>query len=306
MTVRNSLRLSDPNTHRHRVRQLVITDVDNTLYDFGTYFEAGLTGLVSAAAAALNQPERYIVDTLQEVFTARRSIEYPFPLADFPEAHHMSTEERRDLVRLTSNAFWAQAEAALKPYPGVIATLRHLRNDGVDIVAFTDAPIHEATRRLRSLDVDRYLSGVVATQWFDRRALGTPVIRLAEIPGFVKVRRSLSVVGRLKDGERKPNPETYLQIMKAFGLTPDRVTVIGDSPARDLVPAAALGMQAVWARYGRRNPAAEILLQQIVPFKLPEIAVLQDAAASGFPAVDSFDGLLDFLPTQLVLPLRFA
>lgn len=301
-----SLQLRNPPRRRGRARELLITDVDNTLYDFGAYFEAGLRGLVPVAATALGRSESYVLEALKKVFTLRKSIEYPFPLADFPEVRNMAPDERREVLQISSAAFWAEASAALTPYPGVLAALRHLRNDGVEVVAFTDAPFHEAARRLRALALDRYLSGFVATQWFRRPQHGTPVLRITDIPGFVRVRRSLSVVRRLEHTERKPNPQTYAEIMRAFELTPENVTVIGDSPSRDLAPAAGLGMQAIWARYGRRNPASEVLLQQVVPFRLPEIIVAQDADASPYPAVDSFDGILDYLHTQLVLPLRYG
>lgn len=300
------LRLSGPLRYRRYPPQLLITDVDNTLYDFGTYFEAGLRGLVSVTMTALGKTEQYVLETLKVVFAKHGSIEYPYALADFPEASAMTATERRELVRLTSEGFWSEAALALNAYPGVIDTLRHLHREGVNIVAFTDAPFHEATRRLRALSIDRYLSGVVATRWFSAQQHGTPALRLREIPGFVQLRRTLSLVGQLDDSQRKPNPETYAQIMQVFGLTPNRVTVIGDSPTRDLAPAASIGMQAIWARYGRRSPASEILLQQIVPYKLPEITAAQDVVAAPFPAVDSFEGLLAFLPTQLVLPLRFG
>ncbi len=144
----HSLRLQHPLTRRRRVREVLITDVDNTLYEFGTYFEAGLRGPVPVAAASLGRSEGYVLDMLKTVFTARGSIEYPFPLADFPDVRDMSADRRRDLIRLTSEAFWREAISVLTPYPGVIATLRHLRNDGVDVVAFTDAPFHDAARRL--------------------------------------------------------------------------------------------------------------------------------------------------------------
>lgn len=301
----HNLRPQHSTLRRRSVREVLITDVDNTLYDFGTYFEAGLRGLVPVAATILGQSERYILNTLKTVFTARGSLEFPFPLADFPDIKDMSADERLELLRTTSLAFWAEAAVVLTPYPGVLATLRQLRREGVAVVAFTDAPFHEAARRLRALGIDHYLSGFVATQWFIRRQRGTPAVRITEIPGFVRARRSLTVVRRLTDSERKPNPKTYLEIMRSFNLTPDRVTVIGDSPARDLAPADAVGMRAIWARYGRRNPSAEVMLQQIVPFRLPEITVAQDTEAQSFPAVDSFDEILKFLPTQQILQLRY-
>lgn len=303
MSAVTGLQLSTPLRRRRAVPQLVITDVDNTLYDFGCYYEAGLRGLVSAAVSLLPMSEGQILHALRSVYERRGSIEYPFALEEFPEVVALPPEDRPAAIYAMVGAFWAEAAQALVPYPGVVAALRTLSADGVDVVAFTDAPIHEAVRRLRGLGIDKYLSGVVATQWFGPRSRSTAVMRVYDVPGMARVPRRLRLVGRLRDDERKPNPATFARIAALFEVDAPQVTVIGDSPARDLAPAAALGMRPVWARYGRRVPEREVLLQQVVPFRLPEITTRQDAAAAEYEAVDRFDELLELLPTQQLLPL---
>lgn len=306
MSVVNGLQARTAPPGRPRPRQLLITDVDNTLYEFGMYFEAGLEALVPTAASLLGISQDEVLNGLRSVYTERRSIEYPFALEEFPALRGRSEAERRRIVAETAAAFWQGAAAGLIPYPGVLATLQHLHRHGVHVVAFTDAPIHEALRRLRGLGADQYLAGLVATEWFGRRSRQTAVLRVADVPGFVRVPGRMSLVGRLSDDDRKPNPRTFARIAEAFHVPPQAVTVVGDSPARDLDPAAALGMRAVWARYGRRDPAREPLLQQVVPFRLPEITRRQDDAASPYLAIDRFDELLAVLPTQMVLPLRLV
>jgi len=82
---------------------------------------------------------------------------------------------------------------------------------------------------------------------------------------------------------------------------------VGDSPQRDLAPARALGIRAVWARYGSRNADREPLLQSVVPFEPPEARHRQDGAAADFEAVDSFAELVDLLGLrQLRFPLEDA
>ncbi|MDP9167217.1 MAG: HAD family hydrolase [Actinomycetota bacterium] len=304
MSAATGLQLSMPLRRRRAVPQLVITDVDNTLYDFGSYYEAGLRGLVATAVSLLSMSEQQVLSALRSVYERRGSIEYPFALEEFPEVVALPLETRAEALHEMAGAFWSEAAQALVPYPGVLEALRTLSVDGVDVVAFTDAPIHEAVRRLRGLGVDRYLSGVVATQWFGPRSRGTAVMSVYDVPGMTRVPRRLRLVGRLRDDERKPNPATFGRIAALFEIDAAQVTVIGDSPARDLAPAAALGMRPVWARYGRRTPEREILLQQIVPFRLPEITAKQDDAAAAYEAVDRFDEILELLPTQQLLPLR--
>jgi FMN phosphatase YigB (HAD superfamily) len=286
---------------RYRTK-LVITDVDNTFYDFGAYFEAGLQALIPEVARQLQISTDAAIASLRAVYQKFGSIEYPFAIEEFQELKPLPLERRRAIVERTTAAFWESGRAALIAYPSVAETLAHLRRERVPVVAFTDAPVHEATRRVGALNLDKYLSGLVATEWFPRRKAATRVLRVDEVPGFVRVPRRLTVVGRLAGEQRKPNAQTYERIAAAFGLNPVDVTVIGDSPRRDLAPAASLGMTAVWARYGERHPEREDLLQQVVPTRLPEIDASQASAASAFPAVDRFEELLKYLPTQQVLP----
>ena len=47
-------------------------------------------------------------------------------------------------------------------------------------------------------------------------------------------------------GVRKPDPHIFLLAIKALGLQPGEVTVVGDSYANDIVPAHQLGCKTVW------------------------------------------------------------
>lgn len=49
-------------------------------------------------------------------------------------------------------------------------------------------------------------------------------------------------------GIRKPDPRIFLLGVEALGLQPDEVTVVGDSMAKDIIPAKAAGCQTIWLR----------------------------------------------------------
>ena len=46
----------------------------------------------------------------------------------------------------------------------------------------------------------------------------------------------------------KPSPRLLQVALEAVGVPPERVLMIGDDHARDIAPAAALGMQTAWVR----------------------------------------------------------
>ena len=49
-------------------------------------------------------------------------------------------------------------------------------------------------------------------------------------------------------GVRKPDPQIFSLGVKALGMEPGEVTVVGDSYAKDIVPAKAAGCHTVWMR----------------------------------------------------------
>lgn len=284
--------------------QLLICDVDNTLYDFGIYYEAGLAGLLPFACAALDLKEQEVLERLRVSFAHHGSIEYPYAFEEFPELSAWPKEARRALARELMEVFWAAARAELRAYPGVHTTLHHLKRDRIHVVAFTDAPKHEAFRRLRELRIDQYLSGLVATEWFPTTRGTTRVLRLQDLPGHRRIPSRFHVTGSLSDGQRKPNSETYAAIAEAYGVSPEQVVVVGDSPTRDLAPAHQIGMRAIWAAYGVRNASKERLLRAVVPFVLPEAQRSVAPEASEFMKIRSFPEILRFMATQQVLELE--
>jgi phosphoglycolate phosphatase-like HAD superfamily hydrolase len=169
----------------------------------------------------------------------------------------------------------------------------------VPVIGHTDAPIHEALRRLRHLGLDRHLTGIVAQQWFRRRPRSSRAVQLSEVPGWTRPPRRLDPLWRIPVSDRKPNASVYRRIAEDLGIEPCDMTVIGDSVARDLLPAVELGCTVVWARYGRRSTVHGIM-KSIVPHVLPEVG----AEASGSPAVpsvDTFEEVLQFMATQQVI-----
>lgn len=281
---------------------LLITDLDNTLYDFPAYYEAGLKSAVEAINSTFSADTDTTVGWLRQIYGRHGSIEYPFAMEELPPALLLPQNERREFVQVAMREFWTAATDSLALYPTVERALQDLHYQGIAIVAYTDAPIHEAMRRLRKLGINRYLSGLVARTWFRRRSTATFVANLSSMPGYSRPARHLQIVWRLPDPERKPSVAVYQRIADAFSCDPSAVTVIGDSIPRDLLPAQALGMKAVWARYGMRQAADEGLLQLVVPSRLPELSTLPEPR--GAMIVDVFEDVSQQLPVQQILRVQ--
>jgi phosphoglycolate phosphatase len=278
----------------------VITDLDNTIYDFARYYEAGLTGLVSRICSEFDFGIAEATARLREVYTARKSIEYPFAIEEFPELKSMPQTSRSKFVREALAAFWDGATGQLEAYRTVRETLRHLDQEGIPVIAYTDAPIHEAMRRLRALEIDCYFTGIVAQSWFHRKN-GTIIVLLDELPGHRRTPRHLKFVWRASWDNRKPCELIYRKIALGMGINLRNIVVIGDSIERDLQPAIDLGCIGIWASYGKRSSGSEGLLRQVIPHLLPEVRDIRNEPPGKISEACQFEDVVQYLPIQQFL-----
>jgi phosphoglycolate phosphatase-like HAD superfamily hydrolase len=220
--------------------QLVITDLDNTLYDWYSAFVPAFYAMVREAAPILGVDEQRLLDELQVVHRRHGSAEHPFALLE-TEAVASSTQglaKRAIMARFDPafHAFNSVRKQNLKLYDGVLGTLEQLRRMRVPVVAYTDARVVNSLARLRKLGVkpliDRLYAPATVLVPEDSRDLDSDFVRL------------------LPAGDRKPNPRTLADICTEYNLPTDRALYVGDSLVRDIFMARMAHLPSAWARYG--------------------------------------------------------
>lgn len=281
-----------------RGRALLITDLDNTLYDFPRYYEAGLQAVVLALTNMLDLPESDVICQLREVFTRRGSVEYPFAVQEMDAVSRLPKVDARTLSLETTNAFWEAARGDLITYPTVYETLELLSRERVSVVALTDAPYREALRRLHHLRIEQFFSAVVALDWFGAHRSPAVGIRLSDVPGYVR-RRPTQLGWKLKLEDRKPNRGVISALARRYRHEGMAQVAVGDSFERDLAPALELGMTCLHAGYGSRSISDGGLLLKVVPSILPEVrrSSVPHSAAS-VVSINRFEEALAYLPVQ--------
>ncbi len=224
--------------------RLLVTDLDNTLYDWVTSFARSVGPMVGELAALLHIDEEAVYGELKAVHRRHGNSEHPFAILEldcvgraFPDATpaELLTHLARPLA-----AFNAARTDSLRLYEGVADTLAALRARGVVIVGHTEAIGPTARQRLRLLGIEQHFAGVYclaselgphpSPEWQDKG--GVP----------------LHIVPR---EERKPNPALLRDICASELARPEEAVYVGDSLTRDIWMARRAGVTAVWARYGR-------------------------------------------------------
>ena len=236
-----------PASSRPRV-ELVVTDLDNTLYDWVTFFVESFYAMVDVASEALGVSVDELCDQLRTVHQSHHDSEHPFALletklvrARYPE---LTPRERKQRLDAAFHAFNSKRRATLRLYPGVQETLEHLRALGVPLVAHTEATVANALFRLRALGVETYFAALYG--------LTHSPSDHPEPERLDAYQKTTIRVRYLDQGERKPNPRVLLDICGSMQVPPERTLYVGDSISRDVGMAHAASVHSAWAKYGTK------------------------------------------------------
>jgi phosphoglycolate phosphatase-like HAD superfamily hydrolase len=257
------------------MKRLLITDLDNTLYDWVTFYARAFRSMTDSLASLLGVPRDQLLDEFKAIHRARSNSEQPFAALDLPSVRAAFPGESREQLakRLAApfEAFNAERRAHLRLYDGVKSTLVGLQSAGVKIVGYTEAIAVNAWYRLRLLGIDEHFSRLYALDG-DLAPHPTPGRAEQHAPPPDRV---ISVPRT----ERKPNPALLLRICAGEGVSPAEACYVGDSPARDIAMAKRAGVTAVLARYGRtRDDDDWNLLVRITHWSEEDVAGERNAA----------------------------
>lgn len=233
---------------RPRAR-LLVTDLDNTLYDWFGIWHSSFSALLGEVARISGLPIAVLEKNARVVHQRHRTSEFSFLLnemeclrtlhgdgniaAIYAEAIHRFRSERKRTTRL---------------YPTVRETLRTVQSRGVQIVAYTDSLAFHSFQRIKALGLDGILTALYSppdhevpngVDLSEVRALAP-----SEYEFDYTIRRELPV------GAAKPDPTVLKQICADFGVSPEETVYVGDSSMKDVAMAKAVGAIDVLAEYG--------------------------------------------------------
>lgn len=226
--------------------RLLITDLDNTLYDWVTYFANAFRAMVKELAPLLSVEEAKLFDEFKIVHERYGNSEQPFAVFELPSVREkfggLSGADLLEALRAPLDAFRLARTKHLRLYPSVGMTLCALRENGVCVVGHTEAITEQAYSRLRTLGIVEYFQRVYTLEG-----------HLAPHPDplrGVDQRPPAGLINVVPKRERKPNPDLLRDICRREQAPLDDAWYVGDSRTRDVAMAKAAGVTAVWAKYG--------------------------------------------------------
>lgn len=283
--------------------QALVTDLDNTLYDWVAFVVPALEAMVDSLTGSTGMSREAIVAALKLAYAEEETAEYAFVLqrSGLYETSGLGFDEfLKRVIEPARKAFAAERARHLRAYDGVDETLAALKGRGLKIIGLTDAPAFPAQARLKKLGLDRHFDALYALENYlpPTDAAGGFLLD-PEILGRQRRGEYDAAFGKpveLAKSHEKPSPLGLRKILFDFGLQPSEVILVGDNPAKDLAAAAAAGVRALHAAYGaRHDPALLARLHALTPGRLNARHRAAAAPAVSAPALHGFAEILAHL-----------
>jgi FMN phosphatase YigB (HAD superfamily) len=226
--------------------RLLIVDLDNTLYDWVTFFARSFRAMVDSALPIIGVSRDQALDELKAVHQRHHNSEQPFALLETPSARAaFAGFTRTELAKTLDPAFQAfneERRRTLFLYPGVKKTLEVARAAHCEVVAHTEATAVNAASRLRHLGLAQLIDRLYGVQILGE-GHPDPSYRggAHEFAGRIRL---------LKPDERKPDTRVVLDICRDYAIEPAEALYVGDSLSRDIGMAKEAGLATAWAKYG--------------------------------------------------------
>lgn len=228
--------------------KLLITDLDNTLYDWVSFYSQSFSAMAEELSKEINVPLDILLSEYKVIHQRFGNSEKPFATLELPSViSYFGTSDKillqKKLTRVFS-AFSSKRNQTLKLYPTVRDTLNILRGRGVKIVGHTESLEYNSLYRLYKLDVIDFFDHLYTIE--DNHNLHPNPKNAKVIP----VKDDFII--RLSSAESKPNPKLLEHICLTENVDIKDAIYVGDSITKDISMAKSIGMKAVWACYGRQ------------------------------------------------------
>ena len=232
-------------------KQLLVCDLDNTLYDWVAYFVPSFYAMVDAATQIIGCDKEELLDDFRQVHQRHGDSEHPFALLEtrsvIDRYAGWPVESILQELDPAFHAFNSARKENLKLHPHVRETLDLLTAADIKIVAHTESKLYGVVDRLSRLDLFRYFSRVYCRERSQSRHPSPKSASdwLARMPA--------EKIVELSHNQTKPDPTVLLEICSREGADREAVAYIGDSIARDILMAKRANVPSIWAKYGARH-----------------------------------------------------
>lgn len=231
------------------MKKLLITDLDNTLYDWVSFYAQSFSAMLDKLVEILKVSRDELINDFKIVHLKHGNSEYPFATLELESVKRKFNGVSKEIILSeldeAFHAFNSVRKRTLFCYPGVLDTLEELKSRGIVIVGHTEAPVRNALFRLESLGLRKYLKHLYAPNDRYFYELDANSKNWVESYG--------DFIFKLGENEKKPNPHLLNDICYREGVDLKDAIYIGDSIIKDISMANSAGIESILASYGKQH-----------------------------------------------------
>jgi phosphoglycolate phosphatase len=220
--------------------KLLITDLDDTLYSWISFFVPAFYEMVGELSKILNVPQNQLLTEYKALHQQYGNVEHPFITLELPSViDAFPNQDKLQIKKSLNEAFHkfnSVRKYSLKLYPGVYATLELLYKNDVTIVGYSESAEENGFYRLKKLNIADYFSKVYLSN-----------------SSYSKQNCQLKSEKTEYLDYKKPNASVLKKICEQQGCDCSETVYVGDSITKDIYMAIEANITAVWANYHENN-----------------------------------------------------
>lgn len=266
-----------------RPPKVVITDLDNTLWDWFAPWHESFSAMLGRLSEMSGVPQAVLETEIRAVHQLRCTSEYSNLLNELPSlisraGNSTPSEVYDDAVHVLHKI----RKSATTLYPKVKQTLQRIRSSGVTVAAYTESVAYWTEWRIKHTELDGIIQYLYSAPDHDLPA-GTTIEQLRRRSSD-EYGLKLTIHRHVPRGEVKPNPDILASILKDLGCDPKDAVYVGDSLLKDVQMAQQAGVLDVHASYGEAQHKPEYeLLRRVSHW--PDAIVTREKQLIGNPLI---------------------
>lgn len=281
-------------------KSVLITDLDNTLYDWFTIWHSSFNAMLDEVVRITGIERSILISEIRPIHQKYGTAEYAFLLEEIPSLIKLygSRENINKNLDSAIHAARSQRMTHLRLYKGVYDTLSELKCRRIKVIAYTESKEWYSKNRLKRLGLDYFIDHLyspadhhIPIKSDERTVIDFDFMKFSHTPA----------------DELKPNPKLLLDIIAEIGATPEQCVYIGDSEMKDVDMAVEAGVTAILAKYGsthfHHRESDYNLLRDVTHWTDEDVQRERDIKETSKHhkpdfEVTSFEQILDFIDFQ--------
>lgn len=228
---------------------LLVTDFDNTLYDWFAMWYASFSAMLENICVSSGIPKAALLPEIRQVHQQRGTSEYSYLLNELPSLRALHPgQDVSEVYKEAIHEYRSARKRNLKLYPGVKGSLLSIKRAGVPIVVYTESLGYYSSLRIRELGLDGIVDYLYSPPDHDFPEGVTPGILRTREPDYYSMKHTIHRL--TPPGALKPDPHVLSQIINEMGVPSTNTAYVGDSLMKDVAMAQDVQALDVLAEYG--------------------------------------------------------